>query len=164
MNAILFGLKRAFQATLRVTRPGLSRLGLTAARFDMLTAIDSFPMGPLQKELRGALGVTRATISRMVRSLEELGLVRRFRTPEDRRQIQVEVTRAGQRLIRRARRRFVDSGAIQLAVDCALVGGVHFGDESACLVAMDGAESILRRIREGFYDNAGLRYRWHPDD
>ena len=35
MNAIFFGLKRAFHGTLRIARPMLTSLGLTAARFDL---------------------------------------------------------------------------------------------------------------------------------
>jgi hypothetical protein len=32
MNANFFGLKRTFHGTLRITRPSLAKLGLTAAR------------------------------------------------------------------------------------------------------------------------------------
>ena len=39
MHAIFFGLKRAHHGTLRITRRALIALGLTAARFDLLYAV-----------------------------------------------------------------------------------------------------------------------------
>jgi DNA-binding MarR family transcriptional regulator len=163
MNAIFFGAKRAFQATLRITRPWLTRLGLTAARFDLLTAVWRHPCGLLQRDLRPMLGVTAPTISRMLRSLEQLGLVRRQRIHTDRRQVHVALTAAGLASIRRATRLFIDSGAAQLAVDCALTGE-HFADESCCMMEMAGAEWLLERLRTAFRDVAHLYYPWHPDD
>ena len=40
MDAIFFGLKRAFHGSLRIARFALTALGLTAARFDMLYALE----------------------------------------------------------------------------------------------------------------------------
>jgi DNA-binding MarR family transcriptional regulator len=163
MNAIFFGCKRAFQSCLRITRPWISRLGLTAARFDMLTAIGRFPLGPFQRDLRAMLGVTAPTISRMLRSLEDLGLIKRRRAIGDRRLLHVTLTTAGISRLRRATAAFIGSGAAQLAVDCALTDG-QAHDEARCMIQMDRAESILRRIRETFRDVADLYYPWHPDD
>jgi hypothetical protein len=39
MDATFFSLKRAFHGTLRLTRVTLAKLGLTAARFDLLYAL-----------------------------------------------------------------------------------------------------------------------------
>jgi DNA-binding MarR family transcriptional regulator len=79
MNANFFGLKRAFHGTLRITRASLTKPGLTAARFDMLYALprDSqrFEQGMWQSDLRRQIGVSRPTVSRMLGSLEQLGLV-----------------------------------------------------------------------------------------
>jgi DNA-binding MarR family transcriptional regulator len=164
MNAIFFGAKRAFQASLRITRPWLVRLGLTAARFDMLTAIWRHPCGVFQRNLREMLGVTAPTISRMLRSLEELGLLTRERgLGGDKRQLHVTLTPAGLALIRRATRLLIDSGAAQLAVDCALTNN-RAHDESLCFVEMARAESMLSLLRNAFRDIARLHYPWHPDD
>ena len=163
MNAIFFGCKRAFHGCLRITRPWITRLGLTAARFDMLTAISHFPLGPFQRDLRAKLGVTAATISRMLRSLEELGLVERRRSHTDRRQMHVTLTAAGHSRLRRATATFIGSGAAQLAVDSALTEG-RAHDEARCMAEMTLAESILNRIRDAFRDIASLYYPWHPDD
>ncbi|HEY4015083.1 MAG TPA: MarR family transcriptional regulator [Polyangiaceae bacterium] len=163
MNAIFFGCKRAFHGCLRIARQGLDGLGLTAARFDMMTAVrDLGREGCTQRELRGALGVSAPTISRMLRALEELGLVSRTRSYPDRRQRWIQLTELGIARLRKATRRLVRSGAIQLAVDCALTGD-HAHDESRCLQQMDLAEMILNRIRRAFRDVATLDYPWCPD-
>jgi DNA-binding MarR family transcriptional regulator len=163
MNAIFFGCKRAFHGCLRITRPWLSALGLTAARFDMLTAIARFPVGPFQRDLRSMLGVTAPTISRMLRSLEDLGLIRRRRGDVDRRLLHIMLTQSGLSLLRRATDAFIGSGAAQLAVDCALTSG-RSHDESLCFIEMNAAEWLLDRIRSAFRDIAELHYPWHPDD
>jgi len=163
MNAIVFGTKRAFHSCLRITRPWLTRLGLPAARFDMLTAVWRHPVGAMQRNLRAMLGVSAPTISRMLRSLERLGLVERRRSAVDRRQLHVQLTAAGLTQIRRATSVLVTSGAVQLAVDVALTRNrVH--DESCCMREMAHAESILDRMRTAFCDHAVLHYPWHPDD
>ena len=80
---------------LRLTRKAIKALGLTAARFDMLTAIWRHPHGLPQSALRQELGVGRATISRMLGSLEDLGLVYRRVADDDRRQRIVRLTPEG---------------------------------------------------------------------
>ena len=57
MNAVLFGLKRAFHGTLRVSRSTLKNCGLTAARFDLLYALHKRPL----RGIRQAFG-DRATL------------------------------------------------------------------------------------------------------
>jgi DNA-binding MarR family transcriptional regulator len=163
MNAIFFGCKRAFHGCLRIGRRGLEGLGLTPARFDMLTAVREIGRnGCTQRDLRAALGVTAATVSRMLRALEALGLVLRTRDFPDRRQRWIQLTELGTRRLRKATRRLIRSGAIQLAVDCALTGhNAH--DEGCCLHEMDLAETILDRIRRTFGDIATLYYPWCPD-
>jgi DNA-binding MarR family transcriptional regulator len=171
MNANFFGLKRAFHGTLRITRASLARRGLTAARFDLLYALPRrfrmFKHGMLQSSLRGSLGVSRPTVSRMLTSLEELGLVRRKRHTIDRRQVVVALTRRGRVLIRTCERIFIDSGWAQLALDTAFdLGhpGGRWSDDAHCLFEMETLEGLLQRIRDTFGDFATLYYRWHPDD
>lgn len=77
MHAILGGLKRAWHGCLRVTRPVLAALALTAARFDLLYVLEKG--GRTRRQLRQTLGVDRTTISRMVGSLDALGFVVRER-------------------------------------------------------------------------------------
>jgi len=175
MNAIFFGLKRAFYGTLRVTRRMLTRLGLTAARFDMLYALPHSGRhagnGTWQSDLRRQLGVSRPTVSRMLASLEELGLVVRRPDQNDRRQILVALTEAGRALIREAVQVFIRSGYVQLAVDTALCSepgapatSSRWYDEEECLIEMDTFDGLLSKVRREFGDFARLYYRWHPDD
>ena len=164
MHAIFFGMKRAFQSTLRITRKALARLGLTAARFDMLYAIlGSYQQRLLQSDLRRTLGVTAPTVSRMLASLEKLGFVRRERPPEDTRQRVVILTHAGLKRIRRARREFISSGWVQLAVDSGLAAE-RWCEYAYCLQRADTFESLLDGCRREYRDIASLYYRWHPDD
>jgi DNA-binding MarR family transcriptional regulator len=177
VHAIFFGLKRAFHGTLRVTRPMLASLGLTAARFDLLYALPGprrgKRRGTWQSLLRRKLGVSRPTVSRMLGSLEELGLVSRTREQVglDRRQVLVALTDAGHALLRKATRLFLRSGLVRLAVDTAL--GAELGEgplanrwhvKSDCLIATDTLDGLLRKVRHEFGDFAKLDYPWHPDD
>ena len=164
MNAIFFGLKRAYHGTLRIYRRGLASMGLTAARFDLLYAVREYRHNGLrQSSLRRSLGVSAPTVSRMIASLEALGLIRRERLAHDRRQRLVILTKAGRRCIHRAVGVFIRSGRAQLAVDSALCPD-RWHDDWACLSATDACESTLNRFRHAYRDGAKLHYRWHPDE
>ncbi|HTB73826.1 MAG TPA: MarR family transcriptional regulator [Polyangiaceae bacterium] len=161
VHRIFFGLKRAHHGTLHITRRVLAALGLTAARFDLLYAVRKGRRGIIQSALRKVLGVSRATVSRMLGSLEELGLVRRTPHEEDRRQKLVELTTKGWWRISRAHRHFTRSGWAQLAIDSALASehaAFHWCDENACLTATASLHVMLGRIRRGFRDFATLDY------
>jgi DNA-binding MarR family transcriptional regulator len=165
MNAIFFGLKRAFHSTLGISRAGLAACGLTAARFDLLYCLyqrDS--EGASQRTLTRKLGVTRSTVSRMLASLEALGVVARKRHVADRRQRWVTLTNAGRARIRKAVRRLDVLGSSQLAVDSALGGERWYDFDSHGLLEMAKLDDMLSRIRSAFADFATLYYPWHPDD
>ena len=171
MNAIAFGTKRAFHGFLRVTRKPFAWLGLTAARFDMMSALYG-PDGPIenrlglyQSKLRRILGVSASVVSRMVRALEKLGWVKRQRMCDpgrDRRQIHLELTEAGEKCIRKARRIMLRS--VLRIVYVAICFGFH-RDPVTRFCHMDQLESFLRGLRSEFGDKATLYYPWgHPDD
>jgi DNA-binding MarR family transcriptional regulator len=167
MHAIFFGLKRAHHGTLRITRKVLAALGLTAARFDMLYAVKKSTCGMVQSALRKVLGVSRATVSRMLASLEQLGLVRRTVSTRDRRQKLVELTTKGRWRIAFGHRQLTRSGWAQLAVDSALAGKYRefqWCDENACGEATASLHETLSTIREGFYDFATLDYPLGPQE
>jgi DNA-binding MarR family transcriptional regulator len=167
MHAIFFGLKRAHHGALRVARVPLATLGLTAARFDLLYAIRQSRKGIVQSKLRRVLGVCRATVSRMLLSLEELGLVRRRVLLRDRRKRVVELTTQGRKRIARAHRELTRSGWADLAVHTALCGEgstYRWYDEVDCMMATDELDALLGRIRHEFYDHATLDYPWRPED
>jgi DNA-binding MarR family transcriptional regulator len=166
MHAIFFGLKRAHHGTLRITRDVVARMGLTAARFDLLYAIKARrKRGIRQSALRRVLGVCRATVSRMLASLEELGLVRRKVDTLDRRQRLVELTTLGRWRISFAHRHITRSGWVQLAIDSALGAEGskhHWYDKEECNAAILLLEGMLDRLRHAFFDRAKLHYPWNP--
>jgi DNA-binding MarR family transcriptional regulator len=140
----------------------MALLGLTAARFDMLRAVKSARYGSDQTQLCRSLGVTGATVSRMLKSLEELGLVSRERSTVDRRRQRVQITELGRRLMRRAEYGLVSSGNISFAIECAL--GEPWCDETAVFLAVDALDTALHRVRDAFFDDADLFYPWHLDE
>jgi DNA-binding MarR family transcriptional regulator len=161
MDRIFFGLKRAHHGTLRITRKSLKALGLTSARFDLLFAVKKVRGGVIQSALCKVLGVSRATVSRMLASLEALGLVRRKVTTKDRRQRLVELTTRGWWRISRAHRHFTRSGWAQLAIDSALAGqyaDYRWCDEAACREAAASLGVTLGDLRREFGDFATLDY------
>ena len=162
MNAIFFGLKRAHHGVLRITRSALAAHGLTAARFDLMYEVHQ-RRGVRQRQLRRTLGVSAPTVSRMLASLEALGLVWREPTLGDGRQRTVRLTKTGRRRMRKAIRRFIFSGAAQLAVDSALCR-TRWYDDTVCFTAMQSCESVLNAIRRAYRDVATLFFQWHPDD
>ena len=169
MNAITFGTKRAFQGFVRVTREQLGELGLTAARFDLLSVLvrsgrsEWCAPGVRQSQIRKSLGVSAPVVTRMVRALVGLGLVERWREQVgDRRQVRVALTKAGARCIRRAQKVMLPE------VKRMVCGAICFGKHrstNARFEHMAQLESYLDVLRSRFGDTAGLYYAWgHPDD
>jgi DNA-binding MarR family transcriptional regulator len=157
MHVVFFGLKRAYHGALRVTRRALARLGLTAARFDLLYILQRSGQALHQRELRRALGVAGSTVSRMLTSLEELGLLMRERSPADGRQRTVELTKAGRRCVLRAARLLIHTGGVQLAVDSALCPD-QWHEPFECSSARLTFDHRLRDMRHAYRDVATLHY------
>jgi DNA-binding MarR family transcriptional regulator len=167
MHAIAFGTKRAHHGFVRITRKALASVGLTAARFDMMHALAGRGRkghgAPcvLQRELQRQLGVTASVISRMLKALERLGFLRRFRA-SDRRQRIIELTERGMECIRAARRMLLKG--VHRLVCVAICFGRH-RDANERFWKMAALESALNALRRDFGDTARLYYPWgHPDD
>jgi len=172
METMIFGVKRAFYATLNITRPGLADFGLTPARYDVLYAIadadTQYGVCP-QRNLWRVLGVARSTMSKLLHSLEELGLVRRERWSIDRRQRYVSLTALGRARLRRAHRSLVRGNHIPLAVESALTEPPWILRFDANEVEIRAAPDIgdqrrtfirlLDRLRWQFRDQAVFKYR-----
>jgi len=169
MHSLLFDLKRAYQSSTNALNPLFAGVqeGLTQARYRVLYAIDK-KMLMRQSDLRRALGVTAATISKMVRRLMELGVVARW-TDRDRRQYQLRLTHAGRDWLRRAREQL--EAKIALSVMDAvwpnpIYGPVEKEEEEPVQMAMVGLEEALHLVRFAYGDRATLHLHpgWHPDD
>lgn len=166
MNAISFGTKRAFHGFLRVTRKPLAALGLTAARFDLMFVLRKHRSPEsrqvTQRELRAYLGVSAPVVSRMLRSLEKLGLVTRERAPYDRRQLVVSLTDLGRSRIHTAAR-WMLRGMQRIVLHAICFG--KDADPEQRFIHMDCLETYLRVLRDHCGDRARLYYAWgHPDD
>ena len=165
MHVLHFGIKRAFHAILKVNRPLLARSGVTPARFDLLYAIHQSGYGGTgielaQSGIRRVLGVTRPTVSRMVRSLEELGLVTRHANYSDIRTRLVRLTK----VLTRVLRKLIHGGVVERGVRRAL----YFphpppSARNMDLCRIDALDATLKRIRDCFGDFATLDYPYYVD-
>jgi DNA-binding MarR family transcriptional regulator len=162
MDAMFFGLKRAHQGCQRFGHAATKEFGLTPARFDLLFALkqrrDDCPLLMTQHELRGVLGVSAPTVSRMLRSLERLALV--WRGPRRRNTREVALTVRGRMLIRRAAKRLLYSGVAYRVANRAIR---RFRKELD-FVRRGSFDEKLAAIRRYFGDVATLYYPWDPDD
>ncbi len=161
MHSILFGMKRAFQSSLGLSRRLMRPFGLTPARFDLLFALHPGSYMK-QSELRKILGVSRATTSRMLRSLELLDLVTREVAYRNKRERIVSLTKKGLTIIQRAVRELMDRGPADLIAE----GCSSWSREPDLIFSnMCRFDSHLRWVRDTFGDTARLAfYPWHPDD
>src|SRR5262249_6579247 len=148
------------QSSLRYTRHALAMVGLTAARFDLLYAVQKESLPTRQSDLRRTLGVSRSTVSVMLASLEELGLVTRVRPAYgDRRTRIVRLTPEGLARTRVALRRLIRWGSAKLAVESALARHL-WHSEGTCFWETAACAWFLRRLRHYFGDFATLDYPW----
>jgi DNA-binding MarR family transcriptional regulator len=105
---VCFALAVTNRAVLAVYRPLLEPLGLTHPQYLVMLALwdhqktnGSGP--PLSvKDIASSLQIDSATLSPMLKRLESLGLITRSRSITDERSTDVELTRAGIQLRRRA--------------------------------------------------------------
>jgi DNA-binding MarR family transcriptional regulator len=105
---VCFALAVTNRAVLAVYRPLLEPLGLTHPQYLVMLALwdhhrDEGSDRPLSvKEIAAALQLDSATLSPMLKRLETLGLVTRTRSRTDERATDVELTKPGLQLRRRA--------------------------------------------------------------
>jgi DNA-binding MarR family transcriptional regulator len=104
---VCFALAVTNRAVLAVYRPLLEPLGLTHPQYLVMLALwdhyNSESDRPLSvKEIAAALQLESATLSPMLKRLEAVGLITRTRSAADERATDVEPTKAGIQLRRRA--------------------------------------------------------------
>jgi DNA-binding MarR family transcriptional regulator len=160
MHALFFRLKRAYQAPLKMFNRRLRAVSLTCARYDLLHALRS-RVGRLQSELWRTLGVTRPVVSRMLKALEAMKLVRR-RVAEDKRQRFVELTPRGRALLDSGTLGYWFGEDVEIAMDTAIADRCVW-DRDERLRLFDRAEALLDNVRNTFGDYAFLDYDWCHD-
>jgi DNA-binding MarR family transcriptional regulator len=85
----------------------LAPLGLTAAQYAVLASLHALTRAgqtPSQRELADFTGLDRIHVSKLVRALEQTGLVARQQHPSDTRAVAVSITDAGRQAVTAARR------------------------------------------------------------
>jgi DNA-binding MarR family transcriptional regulator len=135
-------------------------MGLTAARFDLLFAVHAHGSRRMrQRELQRMLGVCRATVSRMLGSLERLGLVRRITSDTDRRRKLVELTKQGRSRVWLVIRRLIRNKMARLALYTALGANEKrcaWFDNDACWTVATELQELLLDLRRTFGDSGHL--------
>ncbi len=103
----VFVLKRAYQATRNALDDHLRSCGLTVAQWDVLKLM-LIPEGSMvepprggidQRAIQAELGVTSATLTRLLMGMEYRGLIRRSPHPQDSRSKRVSPTSKGTKLV-----------------------------------------------------------------
>ncbi len=94
MRATIFALKRADQATRKAMDVGLMPYDLTSAQLDILLYLD-VRGASAQRDLQVALGITSATLTRVLDGMEARGFVVRQPSGSDARVKCVEMTARG---------------------------------------------------------------------
>ena len=108
-------LTRASETLWNRLAPGLQRHDLTPSQFGVLEAL--YHLGSMhQRDLGERILRSSGNMTLVIDNLEKRGLVRRERSVEDRRFIQVHLTEEGAHIIRRAFPAHADAITRQLAV------------------------------------------------
>ena len=137
----------------RIKLGDFRRDGVTPARFDMLRIVhvhDVEGVSVPQANIREVLGVSGATVSRMLKSLEGLGYIVRERK-KWRPGLHVGFTEEGRALVKQLMARFIDNKHIDVELD-ELVE-----PEPRQLRAFD---KLLLFFRNTYQDNARFAHPW----
>ena len=102
--------KRAYRDHMRTLLDWARTFDLTPARFEMLAAISSHPLGTTQRTLSKALSISQGTTSRMVARLVDLELVKVTPNPDDARKRLLALTDEGVRRLVAAQASFFEAG------------------------------------------------------
>jgi len=164
MHFTYFSVKRLFLSAMhKVQMPMLRRLGLTPARFDVLFILHQpDKRSSRQRDLWKALGVSRATICKMMKLLERLGFLTRSRWT--RKRVYVALTDLGRAVLRHALKtlRLRRRGPVERTTHSIFVK--RWWSESACLQELESVQLYTDRLRKTLTDGATHYYPWHPDD
>lgn len=153
MHQIIFAVKRVHLLGLELLRALLGGDLLTPARFDMMRIVhvhDLQGVGVPQANIRLLLGVSGATVSRMLKALQQRGYVVRERVRYVRGLI-VKLTENGRALIKRLMARLVDNKVIDHELDEMVEA------EPEALPAFD---KLLQLFRDAHDDPAPFEHPW----
>ena len=98
MHATIFALKRAYQATHKYINERLSDYELSSAQLDILIYLCGCEQLE-QRRLESVLGVTSATMAKLLISMEKRGLIQRIPNLNDARVKDVMISPKGKNLV-----------------------------------------------------------------
>lgn len=166
MTPLFFEMKHAHLAALQFCLRESSIVGLTPARVDMLRAIVQAGGGISQRELRRVLCVSAATVSIMVRAIEQLGFVSRTRNRDDARTFWIQLETTGAKALREVFYQTRVTGYWKLAFGC-LFDRKEGVPGRVWDRAMDRLERELRRFRQRVGRGSSVHdspWAWDQDD
>jgi DNA-binding MarR family transcriptional regulator len=160
MNQVFFSVKRVHLRIVEIGKKLLKEFELTPARFDLLRVVDAHhPRPVLQSKICTLLGVSAATVSRMLISLEKLGFVEREESAVDARNLLVSLSDFGWNLLDRAIVALVCCGAAERIAR----RGVAFAPKLA-VVRLRVLQKHLNSMRRIYGDGAPFIDPWRDDD
>ena len=158
MHEVFFGFKRVHLRVLKLTRVFMPKeVALTPARFDMMRIVELHAVRwgwVAQHRIQDLLGVSAATVSRMLKSLEALGFVVRERMDHDLRMRRIHITELGRERVRAALRALVES---RKAERLALIG---LDREARARPKLRVLKRYLSTIRKRYGDPAPFEHPW----
>ena len=136
---------------------GSKRHPLTPARFDMMRIIGGHEeRGVPQGNVQWLLGVSAATVSKMLRALQDLGYVVRKRWERDRRYQTVYITALGRWVVRRLMFSLIHCGRAERTV----LRGLAYGNRVLAGTRMNVVLDILTALRKNYTDRAPFTDPW----
>lgn len=160
MHRVFFSVKRVHLRIVEIGKKLLRRFGLTPARFDLLRVVDAHHPHPvLQSKIRALLGVSAATVSRMLKALEKLGFVEREESKADARNLLVSLSDLGWNRVDGATVALVSNGTAERMAR----RGVAFEPKLA-VVRLRLLQKHLNSMRRIYGDDAPFVDPWRNDD
>jgi DNA-binding MarR family transcriptional regulator len=155
MHALSFAMKRAYLCAAKMQMAMAVKLEVTPARFDVLFILRNLRGSCEQSELWKRLGVSRQTMWKMLKGMEEKGLIWRSPHPDDRRRREVTLTKYGLERFIEAAKTFLRTEKIRERFDA-----IH--EEGRAFVAK--AAEIIKDVGRGLRDWAHHYYSVHTPD
>jgi DNA-binding MarR family transcriptional regulator len=160
MHSTFFSLKRGFLRTVNFARKTLEPFGVTPARFDILFTLKRGVR--LQSQIWRILGLHPSTVCKIMRKLDDLGLIFRNYDADDRREMAVRLSPEGRALMEKIGRAVMEDGGLEGYVGWA-AAGPHRPAARRPLAVLNLEESLLR-VRRAFADSARLLYQFEPEE
>jgi DNA-binding MarR family transcriptional regulator len=160
MHQVFFSVKRVHLRVVEIGKKLLKQFELTPARFDLLRVVDAHHPHPvLQSKICTLLGVSAATVSRMLISLERLGFVVREKATTDPRNLLVSLSDFGWNRVDEAMVALVCRGTAERMAR----RGMAFEPKLAVL-RLSVLQKHLNSMRRIYGDDAPFIHPWRDDE